>query len=50
MLRGRPKYTSELRQISDVLELINYCKRTIESYLQAIFECCTWLEGLFAMQ
>lgn len=41
------KYAPELRQISDVLELINYRKRTIESYLQAIFECCTWLEDTY---
>lgn len=36
-------YKSELRDISDVLELINYRPRTIDSYLQSIFECCTWL-------
>ena len=41
------KYTSELKQISDVLELINYRRRTIESYLQAIYECCTWLEDTY---
>ena len=36
-------FKSELQCISDVLELINYRPRTIDSYLQSIFECCSWL-------
>lgn len=40
-------FRPELQNISDVLELINYRPRTIESYLQCIFECCTWLEETF---
>ena len=42
-------YRNELQDISDVLELINYRPRTIDSYLQSIFECCTWLEERFAI-
>ena len=40
-------YKSELQSISDVLELINYRPRTIDSYLQSIFECCTWLQDTY---
>ena len=36
-------YRKELQAIADVLELINYRPRTIDSYLQSIFECCEWL-------
>lgn len=42
-------YKSELQEISDVLELINYRPRTVDSYLQAIFECCTWLQGTYGI-
>ena len=38
-------YRNELRNISDVLELINYRPRTIDSYLQSIFECYSWLDS-----
>ena len=41
------RYRNELQGISDVLELINYRSRTIDSYLQSIFECCTWLEETY---
>ena len=37
-------FRPELQNISDVLELINYRPRTIDSYLQTIFECCDWLK------
>ena len=40
-------YRTELQDIADVLELINYRPRTIESYLQSIFECCTWLKDSY---
>ena len=40
-------YRKELQDISDVLELINYRPRTIDSYLQSIFECCTWLDETY---
>ena len=40
-------YKSELQSISDVLELINYRPRTIDSYLQSIFECCSWLKDTY---
>ena len=42
-------YKSELQGISDVLELINYRPRTIDSYLQSIFECCSWLQESFTI-
>lgn len=42
-----PLYKSELQAISDVLELINYCPRTIDSYLQSVFECCAWLQDTY---
>ena len=42
-------YRSELQDISDVLELINYRPRTIDSYLQSIFECCTWLQETYSL-
>ena len=40
-------YRKELPDIADVLELINYRPRTIDSYLQSIFECCTWLKATY---
>ena len=40
-------YRSELQCISDVLELMNYRRRTMESYLQCIFDCCVWLEDTY---
>ena len=40
-------YRTELQGISDVLELINYRPRTIDSYLQSIFECCVWLRDSY---
>ena len=42
-----PLYREELQNISDVLELINYRPRTIDSYLQSIFECCVWLTATY---
>lgn len=42
-------FRPELQNISDVLELINYRRRTIESYLQSIFECCVWLQETYAV-
>ena len=42
-------YRNELRDISDVLELINYRPRTIDSYLQSIFECCSWLDSAYGI-
>ena len=42
-------YRQELQGISDVLELINYRPRTIDSYLQSIFECCTWLQATYTV-
>ena len=42
-------YKTELQGISDVLELINYRPRTIDSYLQSIFECCSWLQESFGI-
>ena len=42
-------YRQELQGISDVLELINYRPRTIDSYLQSIFECCTWLQDTYTV-
>lgn len=41
------QFRPELQAISDVLELINYRSRTVDSYLQSIFECCTWLETTY---
>ncbi len=38
-------YRTELQTISEILELINYRPRTIDSYLQSIFECCEWLNA-----
>ena len=40
-------FRPQLQSISDVLELINYRSRTIESYLQSISECCEWLEETY---
>ena len=40
-------FKTELQNISDVLELINYRPRTIDSYLQCIFECCSWLQDTY---
>lgn len=42
-------YRNELQDIADVLELINYRPRTIDSYLQSVFECCTWLEERYGI-
>ena len=42
-----PLYREELQAIRDVLELINYRPRTIDSYLQSVFECCLWLEASY---
>lgn len=44
-----PLYRTELQEISDVLELINYRPRTIDSYLQSIFECCAWLQEIYGI-
>ena len=44
-----PLFRKELQDISDVLELINYRPRTICSYLQCIFECCSWLQDTYAI-
>ena len=40
-------FQNELQELSDVLELINFRKRTIESYLQAIHQCCFWLKETY---
>lgn len=40
-------YRAELQGISDVLELMNYRRRTLESYLQSIYDCCVWLEKTY---
>lgn len=37
------QFQSALQSLTEVLELINYRPRTIDSYLQCIFECCRWL-------
>lgn len=42
-------FKEELQSISDVLELINYRPRTIESYLQCIFESCLWLKETYGI-
>ena len=42
-------YNTELQGIADVLELINYRPRTIDSYLQSIFECCIWLQDTYGI-
>ena len=42
-------YRKELQAIADVLELINYRPRTIDSYLQSIFECCEWLMSTYGI-
>ena len=42
-------FRSELQEISDVLELINYRPRTVDSYLQSIFECCVWLQETYGI-
>ena len=44
-----PLYKTELQGIADVLELINYRPRTIDSYLQSIFECCVWLKETYGI-
>lgn len=44
-----PLYRNELQSINDVLELINYRPRTIDSYLQSIFECCSWLDSAYGI-
>lgn len=43
------KYRSELQDISNFLELINFRPRTVDAYLQCIFEACCWLEASFAV-
>ncbi|MCQ2511485.1 MAG: tyrosine-type recombinase/integrase [Lachnospiraceae bacterium] len=43
-------FKDELQNISDVLELINYRQRTIDSYLQCIFEFCKWLQETYGIQ
>lgn len=45
--KSSPLYKTELQAISDVLELMNYRPRTIDSYLQSIFECCLWLKATY---
>ena len=40
-------YKTELQGMSDVLELVNYRPRTIDSYLQSVFECCVWLRDSY---
>ena len=47
--KNSPLYKKELQDISDVLELINYRPRTIDSYLQCIFECCSWLQDIYGI-
>ena len=47
--KASPLFQAELRDISDVLELINYRPRTIDSYLQSIFECCSWLQDAYGI-
>ena len=42
-------FTNELKAISDVLELVNYRSRTMDSYLQSIFECCLWLSDTYSI-
>jgi site-specific recombinase XerD len=42
-------YEEQLREMSDILELINYRPRTIESYLRSISECCDWLGSTFGI-
>ena len=42
-------FKTELQNISDVLELINYRPRTINCYLQCIFECCSWLQDTYSI-
>lgn len=42
-------YNTQMDSIRDVLELINYRPRTIESYLQSIFECCEWLKTTYSI-
>lgn len=40
-------YGQELRSMADVLELINYRRRTYDSYLYAISLCCEWLDQTY---
>ena len=42
-------YEEQLREMSDILELINYRPRTVESYLRSISECCDWLESTYGI-
>lgn len=37
-------FNSELSRMRDILDLMNYRKRTVDSYLQSVLECCQWLE------
>ena len=39
-------YEEQLREMSDILELINYRPRTIESYLRSIPPCLRWWKGI----
>lgn len=43
------QFRPQLDSISDVLELINYRPRTIDSYLQCIFDCCEWLQDTYSV-
>lgn len=40
-------YEEQLREMSDILELINYRPRTVDSYLTSISECCEWLDSTY---
>lgn len=42
-------YEEQLQEMSDILELINYRPRTIESYLNSISECCEWLDNTYGI-
>ena len=42
-------YEEQLREMSDILELINYRPRTVESYLRSISECCEWLGSTYSI-
>ena len=42
-------YEEQLQEMSDILELINYRPRTVESYLRSISECCEWLGSTYSI-
>ena len=42
-------FNSELSRMRDILDLMNYRRRTTDSYLQSIFECCEWLDSSFGI-